>query len=154
MSRIDFSRLAKQPELKDTLRQIDGWVERHPHETFLDPRRLTRELRAASPVLLAAALSVLAGNGVVKPAFKVIAPNHVMADETFSTLDEIKSLNTIYDTDHDPFDPNAADVVQVFLLPEHASQLHSFFVSLSVCMMPRHDRFHPTLRRLHSSGGD
>src|SRR5437899_1272577 len=119
MSRFGFSKLAKLPELNDALRQLDGWVESHPYETFLDPRRLTRELKTTSPVLIASALAFLASKGALQPAFKVIAPNHVLADPIFPTLEELRKSGKIFDTDHDSFDPKTADVVQVFLLPSH-----------------------------------
>lgn len=121
MSPTDFSKLMKKlPQLADALGQVESWIKAHPHETFLDPRRLTRELHGASPVLLAAALASLASSGAVKPIFKVLAPNHVWADGEFESPEHILKQKRLYDTDQEPFDPREGDVLQVFLLPSHA----------------------------------
>lgn len=119
MSPTDFSKLMnKRPQLSDALGKIRGWLEMHSGEPFLDPRRLTRELPGVSPVTITAALTALAIEGALRPAFKVIGPNHVLADGEFESIDAVLKSGPIRDTDEDTFNPRDAEVLQVFLVPQ------------------------------------
>jgi hypothetical protein len=114
MSPIDFASLpSEHPELRDGFDRLAAWLDTHPSATFLDPRRLARELKGVSPVVIAFTLHVLAEYGKLRRAYRVIAPtNHVLADGTFAAPEEIPARLT--DTSDTEFDTAEGDLVQVF----------------------------------------
>jgi len=113
MSRINFESFRRDaPDLGDVWTKLQGWVEKHPTVSFLDPKRLATELYPVAAFDLARALSTLVKQGAVKQVYRVRAPGGVFVGENYSTTEEIPK--TLPNRVQEPFEVEPSNIVPVY----------------------------------------
>lgn len=109
---INFESLAAQePELRQVLGLLSGWIRAHPDWDILDPRVLALDLRLADTWLLSLALASLVSEGLYRPFYMVETPTGVLAEQRFANLQDIPPY--IRDRWEHEFATSGSEIIQV-----------------------------------------
>jgi hypothetical protein len=116
MSRINFDTLAVQrPDLGRVWLRLSDWFGKHPRLSFVDLRRLARELPDVSTLELAQATQDLVQRGLLQPVYRVMTPDGVLLDRDFpSPVDVPARMPNRFHTQ--TFDTSEGDIVAGFTL--------------------------------------
>lgn len=121
MSRINFEPLrAEFPQLVAVWNGLEEWIVQHPDEEFLDPSRLSVELRPLPPVAIINGLLTLVSRGDVQPRYKVRTPAGVLLGGEYETPEQIpKTLSDRLERHW--FSVEKSNILPVFRVPAATS---------------------------------
>jgi hypothetical protein len=113
MSPVNFEHLAKQnPKYQRALREVEAWINAHPHDRVLNPKMLRRDISKSSIADLAVALTLLEKAGLLRRVYKVVTPSGALADEDFDDPGNIPEK--LPDRFENYFETSEADVIPIF----------------------------------------